>query len=76
MAETGGFRLLRIFTTGQKRGVKEIVIENINGYPDNLKFNEKGELWLATPAIRDNIATFIARNPIVRRFFLMTRTPI
>lgn len=43
------------------------------GYPDNVKINENGELWVAMPALRDFITNFLDHNPYYRRAILNTR---
>lgn len=38
--------------------------------------NDKGELWLATPALRDSVSAFIDNSVILRRIILNIRTPL
>ena len=38
--------------------------------------NEKGELWVATPGIRDNVSNLVDRSTIIRRILLNIRLPL
>lgn len=56
LSETNAARILEYFLSGPKKGKYEVVVENLPGFPDNIKFNEKGELWVAIPSFRDVIS--------------------
>lgn len=59
---------------GKKKGAVEIVIDNLPGFLDNLKINDKGEIWIATPSLRDAVSTLVNRSTIVRRISLQYLT--
>lgn len=61
---------------GEKKGKVEIITDNILGYVDNIKMNDKGELWVATPGIRDNVSNLVDRSTIIRRILLNIRLPL
>ena len=42
VSETIMYRVTRIWVAGPKKGQSEVVIDNLPGTPDNIKFNEKG----------------------------------
>ena len=39
VAETGRFRVRRYYLKGEKAGQTDILIDNLPGVPDNLRFN-------------------------------------
>ena len=66
----------RLYVKGKKKGKVEIITENIVGYVDNVKINEKGELWVATPTFRDSVTNLIVKSTIIRRILLNLRLPL
>nr|WP_280404230.1 SMP-30/gluconolactonase/LRE family protein [Nocardia brasiliensis] len=58
VAETGGYRLTRHWLTGPKAGTRDLLIENLPGFPDNLGLGSDGLIWITLPS---------ARNPILDR---------
>ncbi|ASF12827.1 strictosidine synthase [Nocardia brasiliensis] len=58
VAETGGYRLARHWLTGPKAGTRDLLIENLPGFPDNLGLGSDGLIWITLPS---------ARNPILDR---------
>lgn len=42
VAESNRFRLMRVFLNGEKRGVKQVAVDGLDIYLDNVKANEKG----------------------------------
>ena len=42
------------------------VIENLEAGPDNLRFNEKGELWIGLPVYRDNFQELLLQTVWLR----------
>ena len=51
--ETMGMVINKYWLKGTKKGKKEIFINELPGYPDNITFSG-GIFWLAMPSIRDN----------------------
>ncbi len=47
IAETGLARLHRLWLTGEKTGQREVFMDNLPGYPDNLEAQGDGTYWLA-----------------------------
>lgn len=50
-------------------------MDNLVGYPDNLKITEDGKLWVAFASLRDPINVFIDNNPIIRKALINIRLP-
>ncbi|MEX0366987.1 MAG: SMP-30/gluconolactonase/LRE family protein [Ruegeria sp.] len=47
IAETGRARVHRLWLTGDKAGQREVFLDNLPGYPDNLEAQGDGTYWLA-----------------------------
>ncbi len=70
VGEINRHRLIRVFVEGPKKGSKEILIDNLHGYPDNIKFDDDGNILVAFPAVRDAIMTKMDRLPFMRKILL------
>lgn len=50
-----------------------VVIDNLVGYPDNIKLTEDGKLWVAMPSLRDRVNVLIDNIPIIRKALINSR---
>ena len=66
-AETWGCRVQRYWFAGPKAGKREIVIENLPGYPDNINRASDGNYWLALVGMRTPAFDLAWRMPGFRR---------
>lgn len=66
VAETGSYRVHRYWLKGEKAGQSEVFIDNLPGFPDNVRFNGKDRFWLAIPVPRNLIVDFLAPYPALR----------
>jgi len=64
--ETYRYRIIRYWLKGPKVGTKEIFIDNLPGFPDNISNNGKGTFWLALFTIRNNIIDKIHPFPFLK----------
>ncbi|XP_056133916.1 adipocyte plasma membrane-associated protein [Lampris incognitus] len=73
LAETSIGRLLRYWLKGPKAGTKEVVLDNMIGYPDNIRLSDHAtflvgitttRFWKVLPPFLDMIAPY----PAVKRF--------
>ncbi len=66
--ETYRYRVTRLWLTGERAGEREILIDNLPGFPDGISRGPRGTFW---------IALFTVRNPAMDRLhphpFLKTR---
>lgn len=72
VAEMGMYRVQRYWLTGPRRGEADVFIENLPGFPDNIRSNGKESFWLALskgPEAREMLDTFLP-HPFVRKIFL------
>ncbi|MDG1662848.1 MAG: SMP-30/gluconolactonase/LRE family protein [Pseudomonadales bacterium] len=51
--ETGMARIHRLWLKGEKRGERDIFIDQLPALPDNLSFNESDKFWVALVSLRD-----------------------
>lgn len=47
IAETGRARVHKLWLTGPKAGTQEVLLDNLPGYPDNIKAQADGTYWMA-----------------------------
>ena len=67
IAETGRYRIRRVWLDGERAGETEMFIENLPGLPDNLHSNGRGIFWLAFVSPRKSILDGTADKPFVRK---------
>jgi sugar lactone lactonase YvrE len=68
VAETGAYRISRLWLTGPRAGEHDILIDNLPGFPDNLSTGTRGRLWIAIPSPRNPLLDWAqARNPLLRK---------
>jgi strictosidine synthase len=61
-AETGLYRVSRLWLTGEQQGRSEVVIDNLPGFPDNLTHHD-GVFWVAIASPRDRVLDLLAGRP-------------
>jgi len=67
ISETGHYRILKHWLTGEQRGTTEVLLENLPGFPDNLKSGAQGRFWLGLAAPRNALLDKISDKPFVRK---------
>jgi sugar lactone lactonase YvrE len=68
VAETGGYRLRRIWLAGPRAGQREIFVDNLPGLPDNVSTGDDGLIWVALPSPRSpSLDALLPRAPILRK---------
>jgi sugar lactone lactonase YvrE len=65
--ETLRYRIWRYWLKGDKKGQKEIFIENLPGFPDGVLYNGKGIFWVAIVTPRDKTLDSVLPNPFIRK---------
>jgi hypothetical protein len=58
VAETGAYRITRLWLSGPKAGTHDILIDNLPGFPDNMSLGSDGLVWVGIPT---------PRNPLLDR---------
>lgn len=68
VAETGAYRVSRLWLSGPRAGQHDLLVDNLPGFPDNLSTGADGRIWIALPSPRDRTLDWAhARNPAVRK---------
>jgi len=70
VTETGGYRIHRYWLKGPQRDTHDVFVDNLPGFPDNIRFNGRDRFWVAIPAPRNRALDFVAPWTWVR-FALM-----
>ncbi|MCW1843348.1 ABC transporter permease [Prosthecomicrobium hirschii] len=66
-AETWGCRITRWHFDGPDKGRREVVIDNLPGYPDNINRASDGTFWCALCGMRSPVFDLALRMPDFRR---------
>lgn len=67
ISETGHYRVLKHWLTGEQKGMTEVLLENLPGFPDNLKSGLQGRFWLGLAAPRNALLDELSDKPILRK---------
>jgi sugar lactone lactonase YvrE len=68
VAQTGAYRLDKVWLTGSRAGESEALVENLPGFPDNIATGSDGNVWIALASPRDRLLDRAHRlNPRVRK---------
>lgn len=67
VSETGHYRVLKHWLAGSRRGTTEVLIENLPGFPDNLKNGLDGRFWLGFAAPRNQLLDRLSDKPFIRK---------
>jgi sugar lactone lactonase YvrE len=68
VAETGAYRIRRVWLTGPDTGQSEVLADNLPGIPDNLSTGEDGLIWVALASPRNPVLDWTApRHPLLRK---------
>lgn len=65
-AETGLYRMSKLWLTGEKQGRTEVLIDNLPGFPDNVTHHD-AVFWVAIVSPRIKILDICAERPWVAR---------
>ncbi len=57
---------MRYYLTGNKTGQSDVFIDNLPGVPDNIRFNDKEEMWIALPQLREKIFDYTFKSTFLR----------
>jgi len=63
VAETGAYRIRRLWLTGEHAGHDEILIDNLPGFPDNICLAPDGVFWVALPSERNALLDRLHNAP-------------
>jgi len=66
VAETGAYRVTRYWLAGEKAGTSDAFVDNLPGFPDNVRFANRNRVWVALPIPRDAFLDSMASRPFLR----------
>ena len=66
VAETGHYRVLRHWLAGAKAGTTEVLLDNLPGFPDNLRRGLGERFWLGLAAPRNHLLDALSDKPLLR----------
>jgi len=67
IAETSHYRVLKHWLSGPRSGETEVLLENLPGFPDNIKTGFNGRFWLGFVAPRNRLLDRLSGAPWLRR---------
>lgn len=68
VAETGAYRVARLWLSGEKQGQSDLLIDGLPGFPDNMSSDDSGLIWVALASRRNALLDFLHRSwPVLRR---------
>ncbi len=67
VSETSHYRILKYWLEGGQAGKTEILIDNLPGFPDNIKNGMNGRFWIGFAAPRNQMIDKLSDNPFVRK---------
>lgn len=65
--ETMAARITRLWLKGPKAGTRDVFLEGLGGYPDNLSYDGRGTFWIALPEPRNAALERLWPHPILRK---------
>ncbi len=67
VTETGGYRVIRIWIEGPKKGKSETLIGSLPSFPDNISTGQEGRYWVALVSPRNPLVDKLADKPFMRK---------
>lgn len=67
VAETGRYRVTRLWLSGPKAGGTDLFVQNLPGIPDNLSTGPSGKIWAAMFTPRNRLLDVLLPRPRIRR---------
>lgn len=68
VAETGEYRVQRVYVSGPQAGQKEVFVDNLPGFPDNVTYSPpRGIFWVAIGSPRDPIVDMLGNQLFLRK---------
>ncbi|XP_066243049.1 adipocyte plasma membrane-associated protein isoform X1 [Saccopteryx leptura] len=71
VAETTMARIRRFYVTGLMKGGADLFVENLPGFPDNIRPSSSGGYWVSMAAVRANpgfsMLDFLSERPCIKR---------
>jgi len=74
VAQTGARSVVRLWLSGERAGQRDVLVDDLPGYPDNISLGSDGLVWVALASPRDPVVERLRTGPLwLRR--QVTRIP-
>jgi len=67
IAETSNYRVLKYWLAGPRQGETQVLLDNLPGFPDNLKTGRSGRFWMGFAAPRNDLVDKVSDKPWLRK---------
>jgi sugar lactone lactonase YvrE len=67
VAETGQYRILKYWLDGEAQSRIDVLIDNLPGFPDNIKSGMNGRYWIGFAAPRNHLLDQLSDKPYIRK---------
>lgn len=67
LAETGEYRIHKLWLTPEREGQSELIVENLPGFPDNIHRGLDGRFWVGLAAPRSKLLDDLSDKPFFRK---------
>ena len=74
VAETGARTVVRRWLTGNRKGMRDLLCQNLPGYPDNIARGSDGLIWVSLASPTDPLVERLQTGPMALRR-IVTRVP-
>lgn len=75
VAETGARTVVRLWLAGERAGTRELLCDDLPGYPDNISTGSDGLLWVTIASPRDPLVELLQHRAPVALRRAVTRVP-
>lgn len=65
--ETAGYRVSKVWLTGERAGRTDVILDNMPGLPDNMATGSNGIFWIAVPSERNTLLDRLLPLPGILR---------
>jgi sugar lactone lactonase YvrE len=67
VAETAARTVVRHWLTGPQAGTRDLLVDDLPGYPDNIARGSDGLIWVSVASPRDPMVEMLQRSPVWMR---------
>ncbi len=76
VAETGRYRIMRLWLTGPKMNTSDVMVENLPGFPAGISRTDRGTYWVALSTIRRTLLDRMHPYPFIKDCLASLPTPL
>lgn len=67
LVETGEYRVIKHWLTGDLAGSNEVIVDNLPGFPDNIHLGKQGRYWVGLTSPRSPVLDDLSAKPFLRK---------